>query len=99
MKIKKVRADRNKLHTGKNEGHRPSSIGGMSNVVVIEWDEILAVFKNFKIRSEALLSCLNGFMHNTNRFYGSMLKKNFVVRLFSRCNFEEAIDFNVDPYY
>ena len=35
-KITKVRADGNKLHTGKNEGHRPSSLGSRSIVVVSE---------------------------------------------------------------
>ena len=34
---------------GNNGGHRPSSLGGRSIVVVSEWDEMLAVFKNFKI--------------------------------------------------
>ena len=46
---------------GKNGGHRPSSLGGRSIVVVSEWDKMLAVFKNFKIR-QARLSCLNEFM-------------------------------------
>ena len=35
-KIAKVRADGNKLRTGKNGGHRPSSLGGRSIVVVSE---------------------------------------------------------------
>ena len=35
-KITKVRADRIKLRTGKNGGHRPSSLGGRSIVVVSE---------------------------------------------------------------
>ena len=49
----------------KNGGHRPSSLGGRSIVVVSESDEMLAVLKNFKIQqfnSKACLSCLNGFM-------------------------------------
>ena len=49
---------------GKIGGHRPINLGGRSIVVVSEWvsewDEILAVFKNFD--SKAHLSCLNGFM-------------------------------------
>ena len=36
MKKTKVRADGNKLHTGKNEGQRPSSLGGRLIVVVSE---------------------------------------------------------------
>ena len=35
-KTQKVHADENKLHTGKNGGHRPSSLGGRSIVVVSE---------------------------------------------------------------
>ena len=35
-KIQKVRADRNKIFTGKNGGHRPSSLGGRLIVVVSE---------------------------------------------------------------
>ena len=52
---------------GKNGGHRPSSLGGRSIVVVSEWvsewmsewDEMLAAFT---FDSKAHLSCLNGFM-------------------------------------
>ena len=36
MKIRKVCVDRNKLCTGKNGGHRPSSLGSRSIVVVSE---------------------------------------------------------------
>ena len=53
-KITKICADGNKLCTGKNGGHMPSSLGGRSIVVVSESDKILAVFENFKIR---LLRC------------------------------------------
>ena len=37
---------------GKNEGHRPSSLGGRSIVVVSESDKMLAiaVLENFKIK-------------------------------------------------
>ena len=35
-KIGKVRTDGNELHTGKNGGHRPSGLGGMSIVAVSE---------------------------------------------------------------
>ena len=33
----------------KNEGHRPSSLGGRLIVVVSEWDKMLVVLKIFKI--------------------------------------------------
>ena len=35
-KIRKVRVDGNKFHTGKNGGHRPSNLGSRSIVVVSE---------------------------------------------------------------
>ena len=35
---------------GKNGGHRPSSLGSRSILVVSEWDEMLSVIGNFKIR-------------------------------------------------
>ena len=39
---------------GKNGGHRASSLGGKLIVVVSEWDEMLAVFENFKIQQPRL---------------------------------------------
>ena len=35
---------------GKNGGHKPSSLGGRSIVVVRQADEMLAVYKIFQIR-------------------------------------------------
>ena len=50
IKITKVRADGNKLHTGKEWRLYASSLGGRSFMVVRQADENLAVSKNFKIR-------------------------------------------------
>ena len=49
-KIAKVRADGNNFVMGKNGGRRPSSLGCRSIVVVRQADDLLAVYKNFKIR-------------------------------------------------
>ena len=49
IKITKVRADENKLRTGKQWTLMPSSLGGRSFIVVRQEDENPAVSKNFKI--------------------------------------------------
>ena len=47
---------------GKNGGHRPSSLGGRSIVVVRQADKNLTVSEIFKFNLKAHLGCLNGFM-------------------------------------
>ena len=61
IKVTKVRADGNKLRTGKEW----RLYGGRSFIVIRQADENLAVNKNLKFGNfnlKACLGCLNGFM-------------------------------------
>ena len=49
IKITKVCEDGNKLHTEKNGGYMPSSLGGRLFIVVRQADKNSAVSKSFKI--------------------------------------------------
>ena len=96
-KLRKVYADRNKLCTG---GHRPNSLGSRWSVSEMKCWQFLKILKLDSFNSK-LFEWIYGAnsVIATYRFYGSILKKNIVVRLFSRPIFEESIDFLVDTYY
>ena len=64
IKIRKACVDGNKLHTGKNGGQMPSSLGCRSIIVVRQADECLQFTRILKFDnfiSNTCLGCLNGF--------------------------------------